>query len=67
LASANDQFNKDYSNFKTTNEGALQEILQHLERIVRDFSTKEELMREIDDIKNRVHSDLDSSMARIEH
>jgi len=34
---------KDLINFKQTNEAALQEILQHLERMVRDCVTKDEL------------------------
>ena len=38
---------KDLINFKQNNESALQEILQHLERIVRDCVTKEELEHNI--------------------
>ena len=34
---------KDMLAFRSTNESALQEILQHLERIVRDYVTKDEL------------------------
>ena len=38
---------KDLINFKQNNESALQEILQHLERIVRDCVTKDELEHSI--------------------
>jgi hypothetical protein len=34
---------KDVISFKQTNESALQEILQHMERMVRDYVTKEEM------------------------
>ena len=33
---------KDMLTFKSNNESALQEILQHLERIVREYVTKDE-------------------------
>lgn len=34
---------KDMVTFKQTNENALQEILQHLERVVREYVSKDEL------------------------
>jgi len=51
---------KNFDQFKATNESALQEILQHLERIVRDYTTKDEVGREMDLLKDRIFQEVDS-------
>ena len=54
---------KSLDQFKSTNESALQEILQHLERIVRDYTTKDEVSRELDLLKDRIFQEVDSQMS----
>ena len=48
--------------FKISNESALQEILQHLERIVRDYATKEEVAKELSILKDVVSNEIESQI-----
>eukprot|EP00347_Sterkiella_histriomuscorum_P015644 403356242 len=56
---------KNFDQFKSTNENALQEILQHLERIVRDYTTKDEVARELEILKERIFTDMDGQMSQL--
>lgn len=53
---------KNFDTFKVTNENALQEILQHLERIVRDYTTKDEVARELEILRERVLGEMDGQV-----
>ena len=56
---------KDLNSFKGANDSALQEILQHLERIVKEYVSKDEMNRDLEGIKSRLYNDLENTMATI--
>lgn len=59
LGSYNDKFLKQFNDYKVTNENALQEILEHLEKVVRDCPSKEEFEKELDLVRERIYGDVD--------
>jgi len=59
LQQLQDQSGNKLDKFKSTNEQAMQEILQHMERIAREYQTKEEIAKEFGNVQDQVMSEMD--------